>query len=86
VVAAAVDMAAVLPTPGVLVVAHSVHSVPQAALLFRSQCRRMQFHMETGAETLLAGRPTTVLVAAVHLQLVSIDQIVATRPLQVAQD
>jgi hypothetical protein len=73
VVAAAVDMAAVLPTPGVLVVAHSAHSVLQAALLFRSQCQRMQFHTETGAETLLAGRPTTVLVVEVQALLVAID-------------
>jgi hypothetical protein len=85
VVAVAVDMAVAMPTPGVLEVADLADSAVQEALLLRRQCRQVQLHLETGAETLLAGGTSTVLAAAAQALLDQIDLVRVTCPPQVAQ-
>jgi hypothetical protein len=85
VAAAVVDTTAAMPIPGVLEVADLADSAVQEALLFRRQCRQVQLHLETGAETLLAGGTSTVLAAAAQALLEQIDLMRVTCLPQVAQ-
>jgi hypothetical protein len=85
VVAAVVDTAAMMPTPGVLEVADLADSVVQEALSLRKQCRQALLHLETGVETLLAGGTFTLLAAAAQALLVAIDLMRVTCLPRVAQ-
>jgi len=86
VVVAVVDTTAAMPIPGVLAVADLADSAVQEALLLRRQCRQALLHLETGAETLLAGGTSMVLAAAAQALSVAIDLMRVTCLPRVAQD